>query len=175
MQKSRLVVWFEAAASVAVLVGLLLVAMELRQGNQHATAESTREIYQEWSEVYRYESQYEIDLLIAKAIRRSQELTDADLYRLDDYYSLVMNAYFVREMMQRSGLLIMNDVLDEAQFIVEEFFYYPVAREWFEMVGPWIKLRAPNLHSALVSAADATPVYDSDTWIEDWRTEFSNE
>ena len=69
----------------------------------------------------------------------------------------------------------MNDLLDEAQFIIDEFFYYPVAREWFEMVGPWIKLRAPNLHGALMSAAEVTPVYDSDMWIEDWRTQFSNE
>ena len=169
MQKSRLVTWVEAAATVSILVGLLLVALELRQSNQHATAESIREIYQEWSDVYRYESEYEIDLLIAKAIDQTDELTDAELYRLDDFYSLVMNAYIIRAMMQSSGLLVTNDVLDEAQFIVDQFFYYPVARAWFEMVGPWVKLRAPDLHRALVSAAEVTPVEDWPVWIVDWR------
>jgi len=175
MQKSRLIILVEVVATASVLVGLLLVVLELRQSNQQATAESTREIYQEWSEIYRHESEYQIDLIIAKAISQPNELTDAELYRLDDYYTMVMNAYFVRAMMQRSGQLIMNDVVDEAQFIIDAFFYYPVAREWFEMSGPWIKLRAPNLHNALVSAADVTPVYHSDSWIEDWRTQFSNE
>ena len=173
MQKSRLVMWVEIAATLSVLVGLLLVFLELRQSNQHATADATREIYQEWSEIYRHESEYQIDLLIAKAISQPHELTDAELYRLDDYYTMVMNAYFVRAMMQRSGLLAMNDILEEAQFIVEEFFNYPVAREWFEMVNPWIKLRAPDLHRALVSAAGMTPVNDSAIWIEDWRARFS--
>ena len=175
MQKSRLIAWFEVAATVSVLVGLLLVAMELRQGNQHATAESTREIYQEWSEIYRHESQYEIDLLIAKAISQPYELTDSEMYRLDDYYSLVMNAYFVRAMMQRSGLLVTNDVLGEARFVVDTFFYYPVAREWLDLVDAWVELRAPDLHRALVAATEVSPVYDSAIWIEDWRMRLSRD
>ena len=169
MQKPKLIGWIEVAATVSVLAGLLLVALELRQGNQQATAESTREIYQEWSEIYRYESQYEIDLLIAKATNQPHELTDAEMYRLDDYYSLVMNAYFVRAMMQRSGLIVTNDVLDEAHFIIDTFFYYPIAREWLDLADSWIELRAPDLHRALVAATEVAPVYDSDTWIEDWR------
>ena len=175
MQKSRLVMWVEITAILSVLVGLLLVVLELRQSNQHATAESTREIYQEWSEIYRHESEYQIDLLIVKAINQPHELTDAELYRLDDYYTMVMNAYFVRAMMQRSGLIAMNDILDEAQFIIEEFFSYPVAREWFDMVNPWIELRAPDLHRAMMSAASVTPVNESATWVKNWRARFSTD
>ena len=175
MQKSKLIAWFEVAATVSVLIGLLLVAVELRQGNQHATAESTREIYQEWSEIYRYESQYEIDLLIAKAINDPMGLTDSEMYRLDDYYSMVMNAYFVRAMMQRSGLVMSSNVLDEAPFIIDTFFYYPVARTWLEMVDDWAAYRAPDLHRALVAAAEVSPVYDSEYWVGDWRNQLSGE
>ena len=75
MQKSRLVMSVEIAATLSVLVGLLLVFLELRQSNQHATAESTREIYQEWSETYDRELndifvlQDEITSAIVKALR----------------------------------------------------------------------------------------------------------
>ena len=175
MQKSRLIAWFEVAATVSVLIGLLLVAVELRQGNQHATAESTREIYQEWSEIYRYESQYEIDLLVSKAINDPNELTDSEMYRLDDYYSMVMNAYFIRAMMQRSGLVVAGDVLEEAPFIVDTFFYYPVARAWLVMVDEWAAYRAPDLHRALAAAADVAPVYDSENWVDDWRNQLSGQ
>ena len=170
MQKSKIADWLELTAAVAVVAGLLLVAMELRQSNQHATAESNREIYQEWSEIYRYESEYEIDLLIAKAIARPDDLTDSELYRLDDYYSIVMNAYFVRSMMQDSGLLAGNEVQNEAVFIVDTFFYYPVAREWLELVDQWVQLRAPNLHVALVAAAETTPMVDSPDWQKGWKS-----
>jgi hypothetical protein len=122
VEKSKLVRWIEIGTGVSVFVGLLLVAIELRQSNEHASAQSVLEFYNDWTEIYQFESQYQIDLLIGKAIEQPGQLTDAELYRLDDYYSLVMGAYMVRELMQELGLNPVRKVIDQAQAIVDEFF-----------------------------------------------------
>lgn len=43
MGKSRLVTWIEIGTGISVFVGLLLVAVELRQSNEHASAQSVLE------------------------------------------------------------------------------------------------------------------------------------
>lgn len=122
MEKSRLVTWIEIATGISVFVGLLLVAMELRQSNEHASAQSILEFYNDWTEIYQYESQYQIELLVGKAIEQPDQLTDAELYRLDEYYTLVMSAFMVRELMEELGLNPLRKVSDQAQSIVSDFF-----------------------------------------------------
>ena len=72
MEKSRLVTWIEIGTGISVFVGLLLVAVELRQSNEHASAQSVLEFYNDWTEIYQFESQYQIDLLIGKAIEQPE-------------------------------------------------------------------------------------------------------
>ena len=149
MEKSRLVTWIEIGTGISVFVGLLLIAVELRQSNEHASAQSVLEFYNDWEEIYQFESQYQIDLLIGKAIEQPEQLTDAELYRLDDYYTLVMSAYMVRELMEELGLNPVRRVSDQARTIVEEFFYYPVSRRWYALYASWVDGEAPILGRAI--------------------------
>ena len=165
--------WIEIGAGVSVFVGLLFVAIELRQSNEHASAESVLEFYNDWTEIYQYESQYQIDLLIGRAIEQPDQLSDAELYRLDDYYTLVMSAFMVRELMQELGLNPVRRVSDQAQFIADEFFYYPVSRTWFTAFFPWMESEAPVLSRAILNAINETPVDESPVWVHSWRNEFA--
>ena len=173
MEKSRLVTWIEIATGISVFVGLLLVAMELRQSNEHASAQSVLEFYNDWTEIYQYESQYQIELLIGKAIEHPDELTDAELYRLDEYYTLVMSAFMVRELMEELGLNPVRRVTEQAQSIVDEFFHYPVSRAWYALYSSWVEEEAPVLNQAIQDALSQTPVEESPNWVNDWRSGFA--
>lgn len=173
MERSKLVTWIEILTGISVFVGLLLVAMELRQSNEHASAQSVLEFYNDWTEIYQHESQYHIDMLIGKAIEHPDQLTDAELYRLDDYYSLVMSAFMVRELMEELGLNPVRRVSEQAQSIVDDFFYYPVSRAWLTLYTSWVEGEAPVLYRALQDAMNDTPIEESPVWVNEWRSEFS--
>ena len=172
MEKSRLVTWLEIGTGISVFVGLLLVTMELRQSNDHASAQSILEFYNDWTEIYQYESQYQIDLLIGKAIEQPDQLTDSELYRLDDYYSLVISSFMVRELMEELGLNPVRRVSVQARSIVEEFFYYPVSRAWSASNSAWVAGEAPVLDRAIQDALSETPAGESSVWVDAWRREF---
>ena len=173
MEKSKLVTWIEIATGISVFVGLLLVAMELRQSNEHASAQSILEFYNDWAEIYQYESQYQIEMLIGKAIEQPDQLTDAELYRLDEYYTLVMSAFMVRELMEELGLNPVRRVSEQAQSIVDDFFHYPVSRAWYRLYSSWVEGEAPVLNSAIQDALSKTPVDESPFWVNEWKNEFS--
>ena len=173
MERSRLVTWIEIGAAVSVFIGLLFVAMELRQSNEHASAQSVLEFYNDWTEIYQYESEYQIDILIGKAIEQPDQLTDAELYTLDNYYSLVMSAFMVRELMEELGLNPVRRVSLQAQTIVDEFFYYPVSRAWYTLYTSFVETDAPVLNRAIQDALRETPIDESPVWVNAWRREFA--
>ena len=55
MENSRWKAWIELGAALAVFVGLIFVAIELRQNNDHARAESIRDLFQMWGDIFRFE------------------------------------------------------------------------------------------------------------------------
>jgi hypothetical protein len=172
VEKSKLVTWIEIGTGISVFVGLLLVAVELRQSNEHASAQSVLEFYNDWAAIYQFESQYQIDLLIGKAIEQPDQLTDAELYRLDDYYSLVISAFMVRELMEELGLNPVRQVSDQARTIVDEFFYYPVSRTWYALYTSWVEVDAPILDRAIRDAMSDSPIDDPAVWVNEWRRDF---
>lgn len=173
MEKSKLVTWIEIVTGISVFIGLLLVAMELRQSNEHASAQSVLEFYNDWTEIYQYESQYQIEMLIGKAIKQPDQLTDAELYRLDEYYSLVISAFMVRELMEELGLNPVRRVSEQAQSIVDDFFFYPVSRAWYAIYSPWVDGEAPVLNRSIQDALSETPLEESPVWVNAWRSEFA--
>lgn len=170
MQNLKLKDFIEYAGGIAVLLGLLLVVMELRQSNEHAKAESIRAIYLGWATISQFESEYQIDMLVAKAAIKPKQLTDQELYRLDDYYSLVMNNIIMRAVMQREGGLVFANILEEGPQIVDDYFYYPLAQDWLKAFGGWIERDAPELHSKLMLAVEQSEVSNGDVWVDRWQS-----
>jgi len=175
VSRNRFLAWIEIATGISVFVGLMFVAVELRQSNAHATAQSIQSNYQIWTEIFQFESQYEIDLLVDKAVSQPDQLTDAELYRLDDYYSLVINAYMIREAMEDLGLNQHRKVADEFQPILDLSFYYPVSIAWLDANLWWIEAGAPEFGRSLRDAIDGTPNKAPAPWIDSWRSDFTAE
>lgn len=175
MGKSKFFAWIEIAAGVSVFIGLLFVAAELRQSNKHASAESIQWNYQAWAEINQYESQYQIDLLVDKAAHQPDQLTDADLFRLDDYYTMLISTHMIRELMSDLGLTSAEEIDGVVERFVAESFFYSVARTWLQANYHWIDPETPELGRALRDAVEKTRDVGRSSFLESWRKDIARE
>ena len=171
MQNTRIRGWVELAAGVSVLVGLLLVVQELSQNNDFAKAESTRDLFQMWADIYDFKGGNDIDRLMSKSITDPGEMTDDELRRMNNFYWLVMNAELAQAVMAQRGLI--SGTQDEfAVLIANSYFRSPFGRAWFEMNGDEFILYAPEFHQTIVETIESTAVQTTDDYLDELRSRF---
>jgi len=156
--KSKLTTWIELATAMSVLVGLLFVAQEIRQNNEHARADSVRDLFQMWSDIYEFEYEHGILVLVKKAIEEPGELTEEDFLRLGNYLDLVMNAYLTQAVMQQQAGLVVGDVVARASEITELYFSSIASRLWLRHNEDYVRSYSPGLYSALLDEIENSPV-----------------
>ena len=160
MKKSRLTAWIELTAAASVLIGLLFVAQELRQNNRHARAESVRDLFQMWSDIYRFQYEEDIHQLIRNSVKQADDLTDDEILRIGSYLSLVINAQMTQAVMQKEGALVVGNVVDDAPGIARSYFSSEVSRAWLKANEDWIAFFSPEFYQALIDEIDSSPVAD---------------
>jgi hypothetical protein len=130
MEISKANDWMQLAASVAVLIGILLLAQELRQNNSLAEAEMVNDIYKGWQEIDRLNFESGAMTLFAKSVEKPDELTDAEIMRLDAWFTMILNVYSRQSSMHfRYGLAI--DPTDNLSRSARWLFSGRFARAWF--------------------------------------------
>lgn len=159
-EKSKLTAWIELAAAASVLIGLLFVAQELRQNNRHARAESVRDLFQMWSDIYQFQFENDVHQLIGKSIKQPDELSDDDILRIGSYLSMVINAQLTQATMQKEGGLVVGSIEDDAPSIARSYFSSEVSRAWLKANEDWIAYFAPEFYQALIEEIDRNPVSD---------------
>ena len=167
--KSNLKTWIELAAALSVLVGLLFVALEIRQNNAHARADSVRDLFQMWSDIYEFEYENGIPVLVKKTIEEPGELTEGDFLRLSNYLDLVMNAYLTQAVMQQQAGLVVGDVVANASEIAELYFSSVASRLWLRKNGAYVQSYSPGLYSALINEIESSPVATEMPVLEHFR------
>ena len=165
MQVSKVNDWLQIIASIGVLVGVLLVAHELKQNNELAKSETIRGLYQMWTDIYQFEFENDIELLIRKSVEEPENLSDAEYYHLDDYYSLLMNAMLAQASMDRYQLAL-GTVIDEAPFLADEYFGNRFARAWFFENKGWAELLEPEFAEALAREIENSPAQTKDDYLD---------
>jgi len=160
MRKSRLKAWIELTAAASVLLGLLFVAQELRQNNRHARAESVRDLFQMWSDTYRFQYEENVHQLIRKSVKQADELTDDEILRIGSYPSMVINAQLTQATMQKEEGLVVANVVDDAPGIARSYFSSEVSRAWLKANKDWIGFFSPEFYQALIDEIDGSPVAD---------------
>jgi hypothetical protein len=158
LQKPKWTTWIELAAAASVLIGLIFVALEIRQSNEHARAESIRDLFQVWDNIYQFEYENEILVLIRKTIEEPNEVTDHDFLRLSKYLDLVMNAQLAQAVMQQTAGLVVGNVVTEAPGFAKAYLSSRASRVWFEDNAEWIRGFSPDFYSALASEIERNPV-----------------
>ena len=158
MQKSKWTAWIELAAALSVLIGLVFVALEVRQNNEHARAESIRDLFQMWSDVYQFEYENGISELVRKSIEEPDDLNEDDFLRLGKYLDLVMNAQLTQAAMQHEAGLVIGDIAAEAPTFARSYFASNASRIWLRDNEDWVRSFSPTFYSALIVEIERNPV-----------------
>ena len=169
MRQTKWTAWIELAAALSVLVGLVFVALEVQQNNDHARAESIRDLFQMWSDIYEFEYENGIPELVRKSIEEPEDFGDSEFLKLSTYLDLVMNAQLTQAAMQTQSGLVIGDISDEAPNFTKLYFASGASRIWFSENQDWIKSFSPAFHSALVSEIETIPVAKSMPELERFR------
>ncbi len=107
MQESKLNDYLQLAASIGVIIGLILVMYEIRETNKIAENQAAIEmnsLYSEWTKTMMDEDMAELWL---KSIDRPEELTRVDLIRLRYTYFTALQAFQTNHFLWESGGLRM--------------------------------------------------------------------
>ena len=131
MSKDRLDKWFSAVGHVAVIIGLIVVALELRQGAAVANGELTAQFMTNWQEIDRSRQEPSFAEVYAKSIENPDKLTLVEKVQLDGYYLLVMNQLELARMLVDLNLFehTYESILRENVRIV---FTTPYSHAWWK-------------------------------------------
>lgn len=157
--------WLQLVAAVGVLVGIFFVAEELRQNNQLARAQSVRDLYMEWQDIYRFEHDNNIDSLIYKPTEQGEPLSDSEIRKLNSYFNMIMGAQLAQASMQlRFGLAY--NVIDEAPSYVATYFSSPIGRAWFYENQDFAGYEGSEYLEALNKAIEDTEMISHDEYLD---------
>jgi hypothetical protein len=170
MNSSKVNDWVQIAATVGVLLGIVFVAEELRQNNELAEAQSIRDIYMEWQDVYRFEYEFEVTTLLAKP---ATELTDGEIDRLGSYYFMIIGAYLSQVAMEQRYGLAYNS-MNEAPDIVRSYFSNPFGRAWFHENQDYVGYEGEDFLELLRTEIEATDIIPPDEYLQRIREQMLN-
>ena len=142
MQVSKLNEWLNLAASIGVIIGLLLVAYEIRQNRILAEAQVVDSFLSGFEELHI--SGYETDIMdvFAKAELAPRNLTRADLYKLDAWCTkVVLTVDRFVEAYERGFRAGPERTADQRYVLESSFDVYinnPIGRAWYPANRDWI-------------------------------------
>ncbi|MGI9236910.1 MAG: hypothetical protein ACR2QZ_05905 [Woeseiaceae bacterium] len=149
--------WLELLAAVAVVIGLVLVAYEVRQANIIAKAQAENAIYEGWEVLSMAEIDTGINAVYVSSIRDPASISDAEIADIGSWLVAVMSLY------QRNGRLHYEYGLatDPIYDTAAVYFRSQVTRDWFEENESWIKPATPELAESIRRYIESTPLEDA--------------
>jgi len=160
MQDSKIGEWLQIIASLGVFVGLLLVAYEIRETNRVALSEGSRAVSEAFGELTR--SEYETDIydLLVKSNENPEELSFADMMKLNSYFTAIVGAHNQWEGAYDLGTS-RQDALEGLKGSVNFYFGSKFGRAWFNENKDWISPEIANVISIELEASPGWGVRQS--------------
>ncbi len=127
--------WLPLVASLAILVGLVLVAIELNQNTEHLRLQLMDQIIARSNENNRALLGENPTAAIEKSVREPESLTHAEFLIVDAYLINVLSVWEGRFFLYKAGLV---DAPDWKQKIEEEAAWYfgnRFAKSWWRESG----------------------------------------
>lgn len=172
VRKPSWTLWIEVIAAASVLIGLIFVALEVRQNNEHAKADSVRDLFQMWSDIYEFEYEHRIALLVRKSVEQPDDLTEEEYLQLSNYLDLVINAYLTQAIMEQQSRLVVGDIMSDVPIAARLYFPSRASRIWLRDNGDYLKSYAPGFHAALVAEIEKLPVASEMPHLESYRRRY---
>ena len=159
MQTSKLNDWLQIAASTGVIIGLLVVAYEVRQSNLYAAAEAQRSNFAGWEEISISEYETDIGPLYVKSHEDPNSLTTAEMFKLHSWLTATMNQY--DRALAMSDLGLSEDEIYDLTRWSKFYFGSPFAKAWLEENATWIDPRnVAAVQRGLESTSDDSSYFE---------------
>ena len=130
--------WLQIGGLVGVIVGLLLVAYEVQQANKFASAEAMRGVSERFDAI-QIESFSSNDIfeIYVKSFERPDELTDAELLRIDSWLTTSVGYWDSRMRMEDLGLMPPGSaqIFDA---LYDYMFGSPMSFAWYSRNKGWL-------------------------------------
>ncbi len=162
MKSVRLNEWLQILASLGVLVGLIVVAYEIKQNTEIAQAEYYRESYNMWIDLSTVEIESDIDEIFVKSIADPDSLSPGDMFKLNAYFILVASIYDNGARANEFGIATPTSLITESD--AEYYFASEISRQWFEANKYWIRPENVEIISRVIQT---TPVSTNWETVED--------
>jgi hypothetical protein len=154
MQSSKLTEWLNLGASVGVLVGLFLVAYEVRQAGQYSFAQIRGDMLSHYSNLSMSSYSSDIMSVTIKAIEQPEQLTDEELAKAYEWLSAFMNVVH-KNAVYYYDFGWAGDPTDSFHTIGKFNFNSAFARAWFDSNKEWLH---PRLAEIIKGEIEANPV-----------------
>ena len=161
MNTEKLNEWLQIAASAGVIVGLLLVAYEVRQSNVYASAEAVRSSISGWQDISVSEYETDIANVYVKSFEDPGNLTQAELFKLNAWLTAIVNQYERHLAMHDLGFE--SDPTQDLTNWANAYFGNHFGRAWLEENRNWID---PRNYAAIERGLESTDESVSSSYYE---------
>ena len=154
MNETKLNNWIQIAATLGVIIGLILVAYEIRTSNRIGLDQANAESTDRFSALYEHLSSGDAAELLVRA-HGGEELTRAEMYRLDNLYNLIITTLFHDWTTEQSGTISFEGGFEK--FYSSSIQWYldsaPARRKWDMDRGEW-ETQFANIFDRALAMAD---------------------
>ena len=140
-------------ASIGVLVGLFVVAYELRQNKAFAEAEHNRGTYGMWMQATSLEMESDIGELVIKSIEDPNNLSKPEKFRVNAWLTHIVSIYDHGDRALELGVATPSTHISEAEALY--YFSSDYSRQWFKANRYWMR---PYVAETISRAIESTPV-----------------
>ena len=169
MRDMKLNDWMNLVAAFGVLAGLILVAIELKQTNDIAQAETIRALWYEDNDLDKFGLANGMLPLARKADEQPLELTDDEIERLDAFLTIQMQHQLTVSLMRNEHNMALSSTEAQAADIVDDHLAGRFGRGWFAANEYWLAEYHPGLVAAIKRELANTPVEIEHTWPSEIR------
>ena len=138
MNTAKMSDWLQIAAAVGVIIGLVLVAYELRQSNRIAWEQASADALERWDRVAEFEFQSETAELLLR-VHAGEELSREETIKLNAYYDVALNTILHEYRLYKTRTLDLPQGFEHAYNRLIQFYLGSQhgRRRWEVMKNEW--------------------------------------
>ena len=137
MNTSKLNNSVQIFTSAAIIIGLALVVLEIRENNAIAEDDALSEFWTNWIALSTPEYSSDIGSAYIKSINDPASLSDEEMFRLGSWLTAVMSTYGQLFLMHQEGR-VSDDYRSELADEVEYYFGNNYGRAWYAENKDWL-------------------------------------
>ncbi len=159
LNTSKVNEWLQIAASLGVLVGLFVVAYEIRQNTSVTKTEHIRATFEMWMDLSSIELESDVGRTIIKAVEDPDNLSPEDEFKMNSWLNAIASIYEYNNQAEELGIgpSLKAYLAGDARY----YFASRYARQWFERNRRWLN---PEAAEIIAQAIADNPV--PSTWDE---------